>query len=68
MKRSPPPEATIDSVVGDLSKEGAQEPKEGDTPIAIDEGLPDVYATASLLDDQTEAKEDPACGDDKEKM
>ncbi|KAL0343680.1 UNVERIFIED_CONTAM: hypothetical protein Sangu_1255400 [Sesamum angustifolium] len=39
MKRGPPSAAVIDSITGDLPKEGVQEPKKGSAPSVIDEGL-----------------------------
>ncbi|KAL0404388.1 UNVERIFIED_CONTAM: hypothetical protein Sradi_2079600 [Sesamum radiatum] len=66
--RSPPPEATIDYVAGDIPSEGAHKLKEESAPLAVDEGLPNVFVVAPALEDQVETKEDSSCGDDKEKM
>ncbi|KAL0444472.1 UNVERIFIED_CONTAM: hypothetical protein Slati_2169900 [Sesamum latifolium] len=65
MKMSPPPEATIDSVAGDIQQEGALELKKGGASQATDEGLPTASVATPLPLDQSETKEGPACGDEK---
>ncbi|KAL2228475.1 UNVERIFIED_CONTAM: hypothetical protein Sindi_1827200 [Sesamum indicum] len=40
-----PPQATIDSIAGDLSRVGAR--KEGDTPKDVDACLPETFATVT---------------------
>ncbi|KAL0444933.1 UNVERIFIED_CONTAM: hypothetical protein Slati_2216000 [Sesamum latifolium] len=65
IKRSPPTEAAIDSIVRDVQQEGALGPKEGGTPLTSDEGIPAASVVGPLSESQFETKEGPACGDEK---